>query len=54
VLTGHVLKDTDYVMQYHNDSLMAPDNTRIAGNFANRPIRTSASIGAIKSVLSAL
>jgi len=52
VLTGHLLKDTDYVMQYHNNSLTAPDNTHIAGNFANRPIQTSASISAIKSVLS--
>jgi threonine synthase len=54
VLTGHLLKDTDYVMQYHNDSLVAPGNTHIAGTFANRPIKTSASISAIKSVLSAL
>lgn len=52
VLTGHLLKDTDYVMQYHSNSLVAPDNTHIAGNFANRPIKTSASIGSIKSVLS--
>jgi threonine synthase len=52
VLTGHLLKDTDYVMKYHNDTLVAPDDTRIAGNFANTPIRTSASIGSIKSVLS--
>ena len=54
VLTGHVLKDTDYVMQYHSNRLIAPDNTPIAGNFSNRPIQTSASIDAIKSVLSAL
>jgi len=52
VLTGHLLKDTDYVMNYHTDSLIAPDSVRIAGNFANVPIRTSASISAIKSVLS--
>lgn len=52
VLTGHVLKDTDYVMQYHNNSLVAPDNTHIAGNFANHTIQTSASIASIKSVLS--
>lgn len=52
ILTGHLLKDADYVMQYHSDSLLAPDGTRIAGNFANRPIRTSASIDAIKSALS--
>ena len=52
VLTGHVLKDTDYVMQYHSNTLTAPDNTHIDGNFSNRPIRTSASIDSIKSVLS--
>ena len=52
VLTGHLLKDTDYVMKYHNDSLVAPDGARISGTFANVPIRTSASIDLIKSVLS--
>ena len=52
VLTGHLLKDTDYVMQYHTDRLTAPDDARITSNFANRPIKTSASIGSIKSVLS--
>lgn len=52
VLTGHLLKDTDYVMNYHHDSLVAPDGTRITSTFANAPIRTSASIGSIKSVLS--
>jgi len=53
VLTGHLLKDTDYVMQYHNDSLIAPDNTRIAGTFANHPIQTSASAAAIRKLLTA-
>jgi len=52
VLTGHLLKDTDYVMNYHSDALIAPDGSRIVGTFANRPIRTSASIAALKSVLS--
>jgi threonine synthase len=51
VLTGHLLKDTDYVMQYHSGSLTAPDNTPIAGNFANRPIRTAASREAITKLL---
>jgi threonine synthase len=54
VLTGHLLKDTDYVMKYHSNSLIAPDGSPIAGNFANRPIQTSASIDSIKSVLSVL
>jgi threonine synthase len=29
VLTGHLLKDTDYVLKYHNDNLVAPDGTKI-------------------------
>lgn len=29
VLTGHLLKDTDYVIKYHQQQLLAPDGTRI-------------------------
>ncbi len=29
VLTGHLLKDTDYVIKYHDQNLVAPDGTRI-------------------------
>ena len=29
VLTGHLLKDTDYVIKYHEQKLVAPDGTRI-------------------------
>lgn len=29
VLTGHLLKDTDYVINYHEGTLVAPDGTRI-------------------------
>jgi protein involved in temperature-dependent protein secretion len=39
VLTGHVLKDTDYVMKYHKGSLIAPDGTPIEGTFANTAMR---------------
>ena len=39
VLTGHLLKDTDYVMNYHSQTLIAPDGTPLAGTFANAPIR---------------
>jgi threonine synthase len=46
VLTGHLLKDTDYVMKYHSGSLIAPDGTQLAGTFANAPIRMQS----IKSV----
>ncbi len=29
ILTGHLLKDTDYVIKYHEQRLIAPDGTRI-------------------------
>jgi threonine synthase len=51
VLTGHLLKDTDYVMQYHSQTLTAPDSKRINGTFANSPIKVSASVDAIRRVL---
>jgi len=35
VLTGHLLKDTDYVMKYHSQDLIAPDGERIASTFGN-------------------
>jgi len=50
VLTGHVLKDTDYVMNYHSNNLIAPDGTVLAGTFANNPIR----IQSVKSVADVL
>ena len=46
VLTGHVLKDTDYVIKYHSQNLIAPDGTQLSGKFANAPIR----IQSVKSV----
>ncbi|HEY0005426.1 MAG TPA: threonine synthase [Pyrinomonadaceae bacterium] len=50
VLTGHVLKDTDYVINYHNDELFAHERDadgsinkrRIAGRYANPPARVKA------------
>jgi threonine synthase len=51
VLTGHLLKDTDYVMKYHSDTLVAPDGTRIAGTFGNTPIRVAATRDAIRKLL---
>lgn len=38
VLTGHLLKDTDYVMKYHSETLIGPDGQKIRGSFVNRPI----------------
>jgi threonine synthase len=51
VLTGHVLKDTDYVMQYHSQSLTAPDGARLRGTFSNSPMKVAASLEAIRGVL---
>ena len=52
VLTGHVLKDTDYVMRYHSETLVAPDGERIRGSFANSPIRVEATRDALARILS--
>jgi threonine synthase len=51
VLTGHLLKDTDYVMKYHSQSLIAPDGEHLTGNFGNAPIRVSPTVDAIRAVL---
>jgi threonine synthase len=47
VLTGHVLKDTDYVIKYHSENLIAPDGALLSAKFANAPIRTQS----VKSVV---
>ena len=39
ILTGHLLKDTDYVMKYHSETLISPDSQQIRGRFVNKPIR---------------
>jgi threonine synthase len=51
VLTGHVLKDTDYVMRYHGETLVAPDGETIRGSFTNSPIRVAASREALAKIL---
>jgi threonine synthase len=55
VLTGHILKDTDYAINYHQDKLYthdrSPDKTkedrRIAGTYSNPPARVKATKAAI-------
>lgn len=55
VLTGHILKDTDYAINYHQDKLYthdrAPDKTkeqrRLAGTYSNPPARVKATKTAI-------
>ena len=53
VLTGHLLKDTDYVMKYHGQMLTAPDGAKISGTFGNTPIRVAATREAIAASLAA-
>ena len=38
VLTGHLLKDPDYIYCYHTGELKAPDGSAIRSTFGNRPI----------------
>jgi threonine synthase len=37
VLTGHVLKDPDYIFKYHTAQLRAPDGSAVASTFGNSP-----------------
>src|SRR5687768_4570610 len=51
VLTGHLLKDTDYVIKYHSQTLTAPDDKIIRSTFANAITRVAARPCAIESAL---
>jgi threonine synthase len=55
VLTGHVLKDTDYAIKYHREDLFTPDRAtgktkeeqRISATYSNPPRRVKAEAKAI-------
>ncbi len=51
ILTGNLLKDPDYVHQYHTGALKAPDNTAIKSNFGNSPVVVPNSAEAIEVML---
>ncbi len=54
VLTGNLLKDPSYTIGYHTDHFAIEEGgvrTEIKGQFANRPIRTSANKDEIKRAL---
>lgn len=54
VLTGNVLKDPGYTIDYHTDKLALGDDSvehLINGNFANRPVRVPADKNQIKRIL---
>ncbi len=38
VLTGHLLKDPDYIYRYHTGALTAPDGSKIQPTFGNAPV----------------
>jgi hypothetical protein len=44
VLTGHILKDSDILLEYHRDTDPPPAR-------ANRPVEIDADIGAVERVL---
>ncbi|HYW71267.1 MAG TPA: threonine synthase [Pyrinomonadaceae bacterium] len=47
VLTGHVLKDSDYVIKYHQQSLQTGAGGRLKSAFANTPRRVEGEAAAI-------
>jgi len=38
ILTGHLLKDPDYVYRYHTDQLKTPSGDKITSTFGNAPV----------------
>ena len=53
VLTGHVLKDPDYIYGYHTGTLKDPGSRPIQSNWGNRPIVVANDADQIKRVLEA-
>ena len=51
VLTGHVLKDPDYIYRYHTGQLTTPSGERISPNFGNQPVAAAADAEAIAELL---
>jgi threonine synthase len=54
VLTGHMLKDTDYIINYHKQTLQASETQRINSSFANQPLRVASSREALKEIFERL
>ncbi len=51
VLTGHVLKDPDYIYRYHTGQLLTPSGERISPSFGNQPVTVAADVEAIAELL---
>jgi threonine synthase len=54
VLTGHVLKDTDYVIKYHSQTLITENGESVRSTFANSITRVAARPCAIENALKGL
>jgi len=54
ILTGNVLKDQDYIYQYHRGELRGPDGGPIAPNFGNPPIVAPYDIQRIADLVNSL
>jgi len=58
ILTGHLLKDTDYVINYHRESLVASaanaEPHRVDGTFTNHPVRVKADVDRIREIFAQL
>lgn len=51
ILTGNVLKDPDYIHQYHTRALKAPDGTSLRSKFGNSPYVVPNDPGRIEALL---
>jgi threonine synthase len=51
VLTGHILKDPDYIFHYHTGDLETENGTPIRSTFANAPVVVENDAGAIEHIL---
>ncbi len=51
VLTGHVLKDPDYIYRYHTGQLQTPGGVPIHSTFGNRPLEVEADEERIRALL---
>jgi threonine synthase len=53
ILTGHVLKDTDYVNKYHSN-ILETDGERLEGRFGNPPLKITGGLDELRDVLAEL
>lgn len=54
VLTGHMLKDTDYIISYHRRTLQTSETQRIDSSFANQSLRVASSRESLKEIFERL